>query len=279
MFKKIKTMLACCSALMMLCAVPLNANAAEEVKINDDASVAVGDTFTYSMYIADASKDVMGMQAYVFYDTDYLEIDTDSINFDNLNGVIYNGNLDGYMTFNFSDISNYASFSSRTQLVSMNFKVKKSGNTNVTYFIKEMYDSDMNTLTAYTITYDIKSDGETVVSEKTPIVEEAEKYINTYQGNFINYIDGKGNDNTDEKTDHKAVIGEKTTMMPQNNQGNTQYVDVQKSGSGASVTTIVIVCGLLLIGGAIGGVMYFRHKENTKNGLNTDSDNIDNDMT
>ena len=149
----------------------------------------------------------------------------------------------------------------------------------LTYFIKEMYDSDMNTLTAYTITYDIKSDGETVVSEKTPIVEEAEKYINTYQGNFINYIDGKGNDNTDEKTDHKAVIGEKTTMMPQNNQGNTQYVDVQKSGSGASVTTIVIVCGLLLIGGAIGGVMYFRHKENTKNGLNTDSDNIDNDMT
>ena len=70
------------------------------------------------------------------------------------------------------------------------------------------------------------------MSEKTPIVEEAEKYINTYQGNFINYIDGKGNDNTDEKTDHKAVIGEKTTMMPQNNQGNTQYVDVQKSGSG-----------------------------------------------
>lgn len=66
MFKKIKTTLACCSALMMLCAVPLNANAAEEVKINDAASVAVGDTFTYSMYIADASKDVMGMQAYVF---------------------------------------------------------------------------------------------------------------------------------------------------------------------------------------------------------------------
>ena len=28
MFKKIKTTLACCSALMMLCAVPLNANAA-----------------------------------------------------------------------------------------------------------------------------------------------------------------------------------------------------------------------------------------------------------
>lgn len=53
-----------------------------------------------------------------------------------------------------------------------------------------MYDSDMNTLTAYTITYDIKSDAKTVVSEKTPIVEEAEKYINTYQGNFINYIDG-----------------------------------------------------------------------------------------
>ena len=174
MFKKIKTTLACCSALMMLCAVPLNVNAAEEVKINDAASVAVGDTFTYSMYIADASKDVMGMQAYVFYDTDYLEIDTSSISFETLNGVIYNGNLDGYMTFNFSDINNYADFSSRSQLVSMNFKVKKAGNTNVRYFIKEMYDSNMVTLSAYTITYDI------VYNEKTTQGNFEAENKNTY---------------------------------------------------------------------------------------------------
>lgn len=279
MLKKIKRTLVCCSAAMFLLALPLSANAADEVRINDAASVAVGESFTYSMYISDASDGIMGMQAYVFYDTDYLEIDTASINFETLNGVIYNGNLNGYMTFNFSDITNYADFSSRSQLTSMNFKVKKAGNTNITYFIREMYGSDTQSLTAYTFTYDIISNGKTLVTAQTPVVETSDKYINTYQGNFINYIDGKGNDNTDEKTDHKAIIGERTTMVPQNSQGNTQYINVEQSDSGTSVTTFVIICGVVLLVCAIGGVMYFRYKENLKNKIDSDSNNNDNDMT
>lgn len=278
MLKKFKTAIAYCSAMLMIVAATMSANAANEVTINDSANVAVGDTFTYSMFISDAQSGIMGMQAYVFYDTDYLEIDTSSISFETLNGVIYNGNLDGYMTFNFSDINNYADFSSRSQLVSMNFKVTKAGNTNVRYFIKEMYDSNMVTLSAYTITYDIVYNEKTIVSDQIPVVEDSEKYINHYQGNFTNYLDGKGDDNTNEKSDHKAVIGEKTTMVPQNNQNDNQYTDVTKNGSGSSVTTIVIVCGCVLLAAAIAGVMYFRNKENKKNEVNTDSDNIDNDM-
>lgn len=279
MLKKLKTTLVCCTAAMLLAALPVSANAADDVRINDAASVAVGESFTYSMYISDASAGIMGMQAYVFYDTDYLEIDTASINFETLNGVIYNGNLNGYMTFNFSDITNYADFSSRSQLTSMNFKVKKAGDTNITYFIREMYGSDTQSLTAYTFTYDILTNGKALVTDQTPVVESSDKYINTYQGNFINYIDGKGNDNTDEKTDHKAIIGERTTMVPQNPQANTQYIDVEQSGSGTSVTTFVIICGFVLLACAIGGVMYFRHKENLKNGINSDSSINDNDMT
>ncbi|MGN0501061.1 MAG: cohesin domain-containing protein [Ruminococcus sp.] len=279
MLKKLKNTLVCCTAAMLLAALPVSANAADEVRINDAASVAVGESFTYSMYISDASDGIMGMQAYVFYDTDYLEIDTASINFETLNGVIYNGNLNGYMTFNFSDITNYADFSSRSQLTSMNFKVKKAGDTNITYFIREMYGSDTQSLTAYTFTYDILTNGKALVTEQTPVVESSDKYINTYQGNFINYIDGKGNDNTDEKTDHKAIIGERTTMVPQNPQANTQYIDVEQSGTGTSVTTFVIICGVVLLACAIGGVMYFRHKENLKNGIKSDSSINDNDMT
>ena len=279
MLKKLKTTLVCCTAAMLLAALPVSANAADDVRINDAASVAVGESFTYSMYISDASAGIMGMQAYVFYDTDYLEIDTASINFETLNGVIYNGNLNGYMTFNFSDITNYADFSSRSQLTSMNFKVKKAGDTNITYFIREMYGSDTQSLTAYTFTYDILTNGKALVTEQTPVVESSDKYINTYQGNFINYIDGKGNDNTDQKTDHAAIIGERTTMVPQNPQANTQYIDVEQSGTGTSVTTFVIICGVVLLACAIGGVMYFRHKENLKNGIKSDSSINDNDMT
>lgn len=278
MLKKIKAVAVCCAVTMLAAAMPISANAANDLKINDAASVAVGDTFTYSMYISDASKGVMGMQAYVFYDTEYLQIDAKSINFDTLEGVIYNGNLDGYMTFNFSDISNYADFSSRAQLTSMDFKVLKEGNTNITYFIREMYDSDMVSLTGYTLTYDITADNEIVVSEQTPIVEASEKYINTYQGNFINYIDGKGNDNTDEKSDHKSVVGQKTTMVPQNNQSNQKYTDVQQS-KGSSVTTNVIIVALVLIACAIGGVMYFRYKDKLKNGINANDTIYDDDMT
>ena len=279
MLKKLKTTLVCCTAAMLLAALPVSANAADDVRINAAASVAVGESFTYSMYISDASAGIMGMQAYVFYDTDYLEIDTASINFETLNGVIYNGNLNGYMTFNFSDITNYADFSSRSQLTSMNFKVKKAGDTNITYFIREMYGSDTQSLTAYTFTYDILTNGKALVTEQTPVVESSDKYINTYQGNFINYIDGKGNDNTDQKTDHAAIIGERTTMVPQNPQANTQYINVEQSGSGTSVTTFVIICGVVLLACAIGGVMYFRHKENLKNIIDSDSNINDNDMT
>ncbi len=279
MLKKLKAVAVCCAVTMLVAAVPMSANAANDLKINDAASVAVGDTFTYSMYISDASKGVMGMQAYVFYDTEYLQIDTKSINFETLEGVIYNGNLDGYMTFNFSDISNYADFSSRAQLTSMDFKVLKEGNTNITYFIREMYDSDMVSLTGYTITYDITADGETIVAEQTPIVESLEKYINTYQGNFINYIDGKGNDNTDEKSDHKSIVGQKTTMVPQNNQYNQQYTDVQQTKDSTSVTKNVIIIGLILIVCAICGVMYFRYKEKKKYGIDDNDTIYDNNMT
>lgn len=278
MLKKMKNIIACCSAMMIFVVTAFGANAAEETVINNSGSVTVGDTFTYSMYISDAQSGIMGMQAYVFYDTDYLEIDTKSISFETLNGVIYNGNLDGYMTFNFSDINNYADFSSRSQLVSINFKVKKAGNTNIRYFIREMYGSDMKSLTSYTFTYDIDYNDKKIISAQTPIVEDSEKYINRYQGNFVNYLDGKGDDNTDEKSDHKSIIGEKTTMVPQNNQNNNQLTDVTQDGSGSSVTNIVIVCGIVLIAAAIAGVMYFRHKENNKNAINTDSDNNDNDI-
>ena len=81
MLKKIKTAIAYCSAMLMIVAATMSANAANEVTINNSANVAVGDTFTYSMFISDAQSGIMGMQAYIFYDTDYLEIDTSSISF------------------------------------------------------------------------------------------------------------------------------------------------------------------------------------------------------
>ena len=68
-------------------------------------------------------------------------------------------------------------------------------------------------------------------------------------------------------------------MVPQNPQANTQYIDVEQSGTGTSVTTFVIICGVVLLACAIGGVMYFRHKENLKNGIKSDSSINDNDMT
>ncbi len=272
MTKKIKTVAAGCAAVLLAAAMPVSVNAADEATVNDTVNIEVGDTFTYSMYLSDTTKDLMGMQAYVFYDTDNLEIDTESISFETLNGVIYNGNLDGYMTFNFSNFSNPVDFSSCAQLISINFKVKKSGNTNIRYFIKEMYDSDMVSLTSYTLTCDISIDGEKLITDQTPIVESSKEYIDAYQGHFINYIDGKGNDNTDEKTDHKSIIGERTTVVPEN--ADNQPVKAEESKFGTSINTFVIIIGCVLLACAIAGVIYFRHKEIKKNGLNSDISNL-----
>ena len=134
LIKKISAVFA--AALCVLSFVSVNA--AEGANINNEFTANAEEKFTYAMYMSDCTEKVLGVQMYVFYDKDCLEIDPQSVTFDQFNGAIFNANLEGYMTFNWTNISELADFSSRSKIVSMDFKVLKEGNTDITYFIREM---------------------------------------------------------------------------------------------------------------------------------------------
>ena len=251
LIKKISAVFA--AALCVLSFVSVNA--AEGANINNEFTANAEEKFTYAMYMSDCTEKVLGVQMYVFYDKDCLEIDPQSVTFDQFNGAIFNANLEGYMTFNWTIISELADFSSRSKIVSMDFKVLKEGNTDITYFIREMYGNNTETLKSYKLTYDIIKDGETIVSEKTPIVNGSDEVIAEHQGDFINYLDGMGEENSPNKDDHKAHQGEKATMLPADTDTQTT-----ENNSQASSKTYFIIGGVVILIMLIGVVFILKGK-------------------
>lgn len=251
------------SAMMIVAAICLMAftsvNAADGATINGDFTAKLGDKFTYSMYMSDCKEEVLGVQMYVFYDQDCLEIDAESVEFDQFKGAIFNANLEGYMTFNWTNISELADFSTRRKIVSMDFTVLKEEDTEITYFIREMYGNGTETLKSYKLTYDIVKDGEDVVIEKTPLVNESDQVLEEYQGDFINYLDGMGDENTPNKENHKAHKGEKSTMLPAGNVDTSSQSESDASGS----TYLVIICVVVLVM-LIGVVFILKNRSSSK---------------
>lgn len=252
MFRLIKKISAVLAAVLCMLSF-VTVNAAGGTKINGELDANVGDKFTYSMYMSDCTEGVLGIQMYVFYDQEYLEIDPQSVSFDQFNGAIYNANLEGYMTFNWTNISELADFSSRSKIISMDFTVLKDGNTDITYFIREMYGNNTETLKSYKLTYDLVKDEQVVVSEKTPIVNGSDEVIAEHQGDFINYIDGMGEENSPNKDDHQAHKGEKATMLPAGDSVSTPNDESQ-----ATPTTYIIIAGVVLLVMLIGVVLVLK---------------------
>ena len=166
-------------------------DSSKTLEINDDAEIAVGQTVTYNLYLSDADDEIMGFELRLFYDSDYLEYQQKSLNFEKFDFVIYNSSL--------------PSFKEKAQFVSASFKVKKEGSAGITYFFTELYGEDLEYLKKYKFTYDMIVDGEKIVDNATPPVNEDENTIENNQGDFINYEDGMGDENTPNKGDHKMV--------------------------------------------------------------------------
>lgn len=177
------------------------------LKINGDASVEVGKTVTYTLYLSDASDPVVGFEMRLFYDSDYLEYQPSSIKFEHFDAVIYNENIDGKIPMNYSALSNKPDFSKKSQFVSVDFKVKKAGESEISYFFTELYGDDMTYLKSFTFTYELAVGEESVVSDAVPPVNRDEDNLRDNQGDFINYADGKGENNAnsnDTATDSKS---------------------------------------------------------------------------
>lgn len=269
----VKMISLCFTAVLMLSFMTsITAFAADdELTVNKSAKVKVGDKIKYTLYLSDTKEDIIGFELRMFYDHNYLELDKDSMNYGKFDGVVHNLNLEDKIPINWTNISTPISFANKDVFLSMEFKVVKGGETEISQFVSEMYGDDMTYLKSYKWTYDITVNDESIVTDQTPVISEDEQTLKNNQGSFINYIDGMGEANTPNKDNHQAVAG---------SQFATEFIDVTRyenmplSGSFNMMPVIVIVA-IVVIAGAIVAILFIKKRDDAK--ISTDNDdNIEN---
>ena len=247
-----------CFVLTMMLSATITAFATEDVlTINGEAKANVGDTVKYSLYLSDCTEEIIGFELRLFYDSDCLEMNKDSIKYEKFDGVIHNTNIPGKFPTSWTNISQPADFSSKALFLSAEFKVLKAGDAEISYFVTDMYGDDMTYLKSYKWTYDISVNNEAVLSEKTPPVRSDE---DIKQGSFINYVDGMGEENSPNKSNHEVV---KSTVK--STEIVTHYKELtQNNPSGntnGSMTYIIIGVAIAIIVLAIVAIMIVKKRD------------------
>lgn len=240
------------------------------LEINGVKKIQPGDSVRYELNLADCEEDVVGLQMYIFYEQEYLEIVNDSLKFPELSNVVSNEGRD-YITFNWTDVSNTADFSEKKVLASVDFQVIKGGETEISYFVSELYGEDMTYLKSFSFTYDLSVNKEVKIDDETPILSTEESANNLYQGQFINYVDGKGEKNG-KGENRETVSG--VTEAPSIPTLPTNAQTEQLEGSTIFVTISIVVLVLAIIALVILRRVFTR---DTQQGVNVASDENDGD--
>lgn len=272
MKKHISRILSVFFVMSIVLASSFTTSAAEdELVINSDAKVKVGDTVKFSLYLSDTTEDIIGFEMRLFYDNEYLEFDKDSITYEKFDGVIHNLNLENKIPISWTNISEPANFSQKALFVSADFKVLKGGETEISQFVTEMYGDDMTYLKSYKWTYDISVNDEDVVTDKTPVMYADEETLNRSQGSFINYVDGMGEENSPNQDNHEVFGGtgpQAGTNVVSNVLDVTRYENAGGSGN-SDMTPIIIVAAIVVVIGAIIAILIVKKKDDKKNATNT----------
>ena len=261
------------AALMLSFMTSISAFAAdEELTVNSDAKVKVGDKIKYTLYLSDTKEDIIGFELRMFYDHNYLELDKDSVNYGKFDGVIHNLNLEDKIPINWTNISTPVSFASKAEFLSMEFKVVKGGETEISQFVSEMYGDDMTYLKSYKWTYDITVNDKTIVKDQTPVISDDAQTLEKNQGSFVNYIDGMGEENTPNKDNHSAVVG--GTQIATEYVDVTRYENVTTNGS-FNMMPIIVIVAVVVVAGAIVAILIIKKRDDAKISSKNDN-NVEN---
>ena len=253
------------SVLMLSLMTTMTVFAADnELTVNSDAKVKVGDKIKYTLYLSDTKEDIIGFELRMFYDHNYLELDKDSMNYGKFDGVFHNLNIEDKIPINWTNISTPISFANKAEFLSMEFKVVKGGETEISQFVTEMYGDDMTYLKSYKWSYDITVNDKSIVKDQTPVISDDKQTLENNQGSFINYVDGMGEENTPNKDNHQAVVG----SVP-GTQIATQYVDVTRyenvtSNGSFNMMPIIVIVAIVVIVGAIVAILIIKKRDDAK---------------
>lgn len=204
--------------------------------------VKKGDKVKYVLKLGDCKDKIEGIQMYVFYDKSCLDVDEDSLDFPELKGVVKNANYPDGIAFNWTSVSDLADFSKRKRLMVVEFTAIRPADTDISYFISELYkgDKEMTSIDKYTLLCSASVNGKKVIDNETPLLSKNTELNNKYQGSFVNYADGKGPKNGSGK-DHVQVTG--VTTKPVIGEA-TEVTDVTK-GEETPVTTIIVILAIV----------------------------------
>lgn len=263
MKKRMKQILALCFVAVMLFTCSLTVNAeGNELTINSDAKVQVGDTVKYSLYLSDTTEEIIGFELRLFFDSEYLEFDKESLSYEKFDGVIHNVNLENKIPISWTNISSPVDFSSKGLFLSAEFKVLKAGDTEISHFVTEMYGDDMTYLKSYKWTYDITVNNEPIVTDKAPVINADEETLQNNQGGFINYEDGMGEENSPNKDNHEYYGATKVVTSYQE---VTRYENMASDSNGSgNMTTIIIFAAVIIIIGAIVAILIVKRNDDKK---------------
>ncbi len=226
--------------IVVSCLPAFAAKSKANVVLNEKAEAEVGDTITYTLKLSDCDDKLEGIQMYIFYNKQFLEIDPDSVKVPELKGAVINPKFEYGVAFNWTSVTDLVSFKKSKTLFTMNLKVKNPCHTSVTYFIADMYGKDMTYMKSYKLTHDISVNGKEAVKDGTPTLLPNSESVNQYQGSFINYKDGMGEKNGSGKG-HVAVTGGATS--PAAAQAATDVSTVSQDGG--NMTTVLVILGIV----------------------------------
>lgn len=268
-----------CVLTSMLIVSAVSAGATGQLVINKKAKANVGDKVKYILYLADTEEEIEGFEMNLNFDPEYLETNNDSIKLPKIDSAMKNI-VKGEVFLNWTNVFKKLNFSDKQEFLDIEFTVKKAGNTDITKFIKEIYGDDMTYLKSYTWTYDLVINDDTVIKDEPPLITTDEKLISQYQGAYINYVDGKGEKNSPEESDHQAVtvdnnllknrdatqgnrVGETVTINQQGSyvQDVTRFVDKNNSSGGFPAWIIGAGAGVLILGLIVAAVVISRKKQ------------------
>ena len=194
--------------------------------INNAASVEVGKTVTYTLYLSEATESIVGFELRLFYDSDFLEYQKNTLKFDKFDVVFFNEDIKGKIPMNYTSLNNQPLFDKKGQFLTANFKVLNGGNANISYFFTELYGENMDYLKSFRFTYDLAVDGETILKDAVPVVNADDDTLQNNQGDFINFSDGVGEENSPQNESEHVRIGSGV---------KTQVIDVTKDSDGNGV--------------------------------------------
>ena len=225
----------------------------ETLKINGAKAVNKGDIVKFTLSLSDTREDVIGFELRVFYDSDKLQLVPNSVYSETFDNLFYNEEIKGKIPLNWTDFNNPVNCSKKTPFFSCDFKVLAGGDAEISYFVTELYGDDMTYLKSYTWTYDITNGNDAVVSDGVLPISKDEETLNSRQSHFINYVDGKGEENSPNKDNHESVVGNQhSTKVEQDVVEVTRYEDVNngsssKNSSGISPMVFILIAAPIVI--------------------------------